>query len=162
SHWLILWAFYQYFSDDIGALRRWMAPFWIILAIAGGMSPYLGVMCWLVTVAACARLALERRVSAAGALGLAGVSLAILVSSFGLHGFLTIGRGNSGFRGGGYGVFSMNLLAPINPMEYGSMLLPELPSATTGQYEGYSYLGLGVLFLLILAAAGWVRSPRWP
>ena len=41
----------------------------------------------------------------------------------------------------------MNLLAPINPMSYGSVLLPSLPVAVYGQYEGYNYLGLGVIAL---------------
>jgi hypothetical protein len=160
SHWLILWALYHYSSDEIGAVGRWMRPFWIILAIAGGVTPYLGTMCLLVALTACSRLVLERRTSAARAMGLAGLAVATLACSLLFFGFLIIGRDSTGYRGGGYGFYSMNLLAPVNPMGYGSMLLPALPTVTTGQDDGYNYLGLGVLFLLILATARGVGSWR--
>src|SRR6185436_5479150 len=55
--------------------------------------------------------------------------------------------GSADYEGRGYGFFSMNLLAPINPMSYGSVLLPALPVAAYGQFEGYNYLGLGVIAL---------------
>lgn len=53
----------------------------------------------------------------------------------------------------GYGVFSMNLLAPLLPSR--STLFPELAfDATGGQIgEGYQYLGAGVLGLLAVAGA---------
>ncbi len=160
GHWLILCALYHYFSEEIGAVGRWMRPFWVILVIAGGVTPYLGTMCLLVALTACGRLALERRASALRAMGLAGLAVAILVCSFVFFGFLIIGRDSAGYRAGGYGFYSMNLLAPVNPMQYESILLPKLPTATGGQYEGYNYLGLGVLFLLTLAAAKGVGSLR--
>ena len=49
----------------------------------------------------------------------------------------------------GFGYYSMNLLSPIYPGI--SAIFPNFgnsPDATGGQYEGYNYLGLGVLFLL--------------
>ncbi|MDZ7640132.1 MAG: DUF6311 domain-containing protein [Bryobacterales bacterium] len=55
---------------------------------------------------------------------------------------------------GGYGTYSMNLLHPWYPQ--GLLRLPgPMPNldATGGQYEGFNYLGAGVL-LLILAAVG--------
>jgi len=51
-----------------------------------------------------------------------------------------------------YGHYSANLLTFITPMNR-SAWLPEWPMATDGQYEGYAYLGAGVLFLLLTAAA---------
>ncbi|CAB1371092.1 DUF6311 domain-containing protein [Denitratisoma oestradiolicum] len=76
----------------------------------------------------------------------------------------------------GYGHYSANLLTFLDPMDwqgflrhYGrptdgtgewSRLLPPLGQATAGQYEGFAYLGAGVLLLLALAAgmALWRRS----
>ena len=42
----------------------------------------------------------------------------------------------------------MNLLAPVDPRTFNSLFFPRLAEASPGQYEGYSYLGAGVLVLL--------------
>jgi hypothetical protein len=41
----------------------------------------------------------------------------------------------------------MNLLAPLNAMGGGSVLFRDMPVATSGQYEGFNYLGAGVLLM---------------
>ena len=55
-----------------------------------------------------------------------------------------------GYKGavGGFGYYSMNLNALINPLGL-SRLLPTLPLGTDGQYEGFQYLGLGWMLFLI-------------
>lgn len=50
--------------------------------------------------------------------------------------------------GSGAGHFSANLNALFNPMDTSSWL-PAWPLATSGQYEGYGYLGLGVLSMAL-------------
>ena len=64
--------------------------------------------------------------------------------------------------GWGYGYFSMNLLSPIYPT--GSALVPFFPTmmdGTGGQYEGYQYLGVGVLLLCLVAVICiCYRAPR--
>ena len=55
-----------------------------------------------------------------------------------------------GYKGavGGFGYYSMNLNALINPLGL-SRLLPTLPLGTDGQYEGYQYLGIGWMLFLV-------------
>lgn len=55
-----------------------------------------------------------------------------------------------GYKGAvdGFGYYSMNLNALINPLEL-SRLLPALPLGPDGQYEGFQYLGLGWMLFLI-------------
>lgn len=58
---------------------------------------------------------------------------------------------------GGFGIYSMNLLSPVVPQVSALRALVasgpgQIIDATGGQYEGYNYLGAGVL--LVLAAAG--------
>jgi len=65
-----------------------------------------------------------------------------------------------------YGHYSANLLTFVTPMNR-SVMLPEWPMATTGQSEGYAYLGVGVLLLLLIALALLklprnVNAPRFP
>ena len=59
-------------------------------------------------------------------------------------------EGGRGYTTGGYRVFSLNLLSPIDPRGWTSILLPRLPGATPGQYEGYNYLGVGVLVVALI------------
>jgi hypothetical protein len=68
-----------------------------------------------------------------------------------------VGHGPSSLRG--YGEFSMNLNAAINPMGT-SPILKTLPTLGDAQVEGYNYFGLGLLFLLALGLCGLVTQPR--
>ena len=55
---------------------------------------------------------------------------------------------------GGYGLYSMNLLSPINPIGLGGVyttFFKHFNAYGRFQYEGYNYLGLGVLLLLIVS-----------
>lgn len=66
------------------------------------------------------------------------------------------------------GLFSLNLNAFLNPMSYSSILkstsLWNWPFYTQGQYEGFSYAGLGILCLVVfgmtLGIKGLVRGKR--
>lgn len=80
----------------------------------------------------------------------------ILVSGFSVGLFLTIyllGGFSSGADTGtnNLGLFSFNLNAFLNPMSYSTLLkntsLWNWPFYTQGQYEGFSYLGMGIILL---------------
>jgi len=90
------------------------------------------------------------------------------VAGLGVSGTLAVGvlRLLSGPLGGGdkgFVTYSMNLLSPVWPQLSGvfGAGLPVL-DATGGQYEGFNYLGAGVLLLSGVALAGLLRHPvRW-
>lgn len=152
SQWTIVAALDAYFRDPNTRPARWMVRPWIVLAIAAGLNPYIGVMCLLVTAAAIARLLLERRCRLVSAALLVLASGAIFVGSSMLFGSLVAG-GAATYDAGGYGQFSLNLNAPVNPMQYGSLVLPPLRLAHPFQQDGYSYLGFGVIVLCLIAFA---------
>jgi hypothetical protein len=160
SHWLILAGFDSYFRALDEHPARWLAPFWIVLAISAGINSYLSVMCLLVTLAALARLVLERRCRWLQALLLATVTVSVLLASAACVGVL-VSADPSSFWAPGYGLFSLNLNSIVNPMEYGSILLPPLPVFHPGQVDGYNYLGLGIIFLLVLSLARRPQSMAW-
>ena len=57
--------------------------------------------------------------------------------------------GNPNVTESGFGAYAANLNTFINPMGIGTgSILPQLPVALPGQYEGMAYLGLGALVLL--------------
>lgn len=76
-----------------------------------------------------------------------------VLSSFALCSIIAmyvIGGFSSGVSAGmgGFGEFSANINALFNPYHY-SRVLPNLPMMEN-QYEGFSYLGLGMLILLVV------------
>ncbi len=66
-----------------------------------------------------------------------------------LSGYL---QSRGGLGAGGVGFFSMNLLSPFFPQRSGliASLRNTMADGTGGQYEGFSYLGAGLLVLLIM------------
>jgi hypothetical protein len=68
--------------------------------------------------------------------------------------------GGRGYASGGYRDLSMNLLAPIDPRGWTSLIVPRFSSASTGQYEGYNYLGAGVLALALIVVIACLTQRR--
>jgi len=58
---------------------------------------------------------------------------------------------------GGLGIYSFNLNAFFNPQGW-SQILPDLPTYGLGQYEGFAYLGAGILLLVALSFLAFVVS----
>ncbi|MDD4850191.1 MAG: DUF6311 domain-containing protein [Gemmiger sp.] len=160
SHYLYLFALYFYLEYRAALLAPAPAPkprypwqFALLGFAAVGIHPY-----FLPPVLLCALLAAidGGRFGAkwqSGLLGLGGALAATLAGGL-LCG--AIGGGVSASRTG-YGDFSMNLNAPFNPSSRGGYtwsralgVLPQQP----GQYDGFNYLGLGVL-VLVGAALAW-------
>jgi hypothetical protein len=160
AHFLLVGALALYlFSLRRRAWRGLLAAWSAYLVLAYLTDNFLFVMVgiiWLCTVIQrrLNRLAATREALAAGALTVALVTTVITLSGqFGGGSALPFARG--------YGYFSMNLLSPVVPQDSG--LFPAVGGvidATGGQYEGFNYLGLGLLLasLLVLPAeASWLR-----
>jgi hypothetical protein len=160
SHWLILAALDSYFRDPGERPVRWLARFWGTLAIAAAITPYVAATCFLLTLTGIARLLLERRCRWPLATALTVLSLGVLYTSLRSIGVL-VARDSSTYWAPGYGLFSLNLNSLINPMAYGSILLPALPVIHAAQVEGYNYLGLGILALLVLNLARRPQAVLW-
>lgn len=69
--------------------------------------------------------------------------------------------GAGSVSGGGIGVFGANINTYVNPDNMGC-ILKKLPYSTTFQYEGFGYLGAGILliyiFIIVRAVTGYVKS----
>ena len=68
--------------------------------------------------------------------------------------------------GGGYGYYNLNLNSLFNPNGFNfsgsfnwSVLMPKLPF-NNGEYEGFSYLGMGGFFLLFFAILSFFKNIR--
>lgn len=154
SQYLILFSLYFYLEYRAALSRgkrpRWAFVFALLPFAAVGIHPY-----FLPPVMLCVLLAgVELWRTAHRPLAGAGLFATGLLTA--LAGGLITGALGSGVEISryGYGEISMNLNALINPSSRGgytwSRLLPQQPQAT-GQYDGFNYLGLGVLILVAVA-----------
>lgn len=156
AHWLILWALLVATRD---LDTRFRPRAWAALGLVAGMvQPYLAAM----VLAVLAATAIGPGGAPVGRRAVAFASaLAATVTGWWLSGLFLLSGGGS-LAEGGLGYYSMNLLALVTPGEW-SVFLPSLPIASNGQaYEGFQYLGFGILCLLAVALSLWVweRSRR--
>ncbi len=170
NQWLLvagLFVFAQAQQQSPRAVRRFVISAAVLTAIAVGTNPYLAFEVLMLMIATAASLLWQKRISLARSAAVVGLLVAIgFVVSYSLG--LVI-SGGKGYASGGYRDLSMNLLAPFDPRGWTSIIFPQLPGASAGQYEGYSYLGAGVLILaaVVVVAAiifrGKLRRPdkRW-
>jgi hypothetical protein len=131
----------------------WIAPGGVML-LAVLVHPYLFEMTAALFAAVPLQALLTRRATwRSEAVGCASSVVAVAGAFLALNGL-------TGGKEAGYSFFSMNLLSPIWPQRSG-IFGPDLPvlDATGGQYEGFNWLGTGVL-LLVFAAAASLIAPR--
>ena len=130
------------------SIRKFVIAGAVLAGISVGINPYIAFQVLMVLAAGVVSLLWQKRLTLSRAVG----SLAL----FCLSGFLVayslglVIEGGRGYTTGGYRVFSLNLLSPIDPRGWTSILLPRMSGATPGQYEGYNYLGVGVLVVALV------------
>ncbi len=159
AHYIVLFAMYFYFkyrnrlkSEEDFCKLPWM-PMIMLSAFSVGITPYFlpMVMIFVLVMAIdFARSRFSAKNTAVAASFFFANCAAALASGFCLG---TLGQGVSSSRGG-YGYYSMNLNAVINPSSLGgytwSQFLP-VRGQLFGQYDGFNYLGAGV-FVFLLAS----------
>lgn len=142
GHFLVLAAIYLVLRPG----RRHQALFWLLLLVAASLTnAYLLLMtgaCWAADVlgAAISRKASWKSLLVEVPTNLAAVSVALWQAGF----FAESDRG-----AGGFGIFRLNLLSLIDANGW-SRVLPDLPGGP-GDYEGFNYLGLGLILLALVA-----------
>jgi len=85
------------------------------------------------------------------------VVVAALAASLWAAGFFVM---SGGFGEGGFGLYRMDILSPLNPMEW-SYILRSLPT-DSGEYEGFNFIGTGMLLAILLLVASRVGGGRAP
>ena len=154
NQWLLvasLYVFARAQQSSPNAVRRFVISAAILTAIATGTNPYLAFEVLLLLIACVASLFWQKRLGAAKSAGVVAMLIGIgfvVAYSLGL-----VISGGKGYGSGGYRDLSLNLLAPFDPRTFTSIIFPRLHSASPGQYEGYNYLGAGVLIIAAIAIA---------
>ena len=157
GQWLLLWGIYLYFRPRPERLR-WT---WIILAaIAPLTSFYMAPMVLMLWGADLLKgLFLQRRPIRWLTIEAIAVPSVVLLVMW-LGGFFAIPVKNG--QTYGFGGFAANLLGFIDPLN-ASIFLKSLPKSPLWHGEGFCYLGLGIIFLGVIAVHELIRSgiPRF-
>ncbi len=158
NHWLLIAALLIYFQaqqESPHAMRRFVISALVLAGVAVAINPYIALQVLLVLTAAAGSLLWQRKLTLARALGFMtalGAACMIVAYSLGL-----LIAGGQGYGAWGYRLYSLNLLAPFDPI-YASVLSRVLPHFPRGQvYPGSNYLGAGVIFLIIFLLILFVR-----
>lgn len=143
GHFLILAALYLALRPGLQARRL---AWGVLLAATALVHAYLLAMVALIWLADLASQAIKGRLSRRDALiELGGLFLLVAFCCW-QAGYFSVGGGTVA---GGYGLYRLNVMSLVNPSGW-SHTLRDMPQGP-GDYEGFNYLGLGVLLLAICA-----------
>ena len=149
AHWLLIAGLYLYFSKPL-SLGRWAA----LLSVGVLIHAYLVAMLMAIALTDLVQRRWLKQIGTAQALGCAVGAFALVGLIMWATGYFMVG---SGVAGGGFGVFRMNLLSLFDPNDIWSTVLPDL-NGIPGDYEGFNYLGGGMLVLALVAAGVLIKN----
>ena len=158
SHWLLLWALWLNWRRPT-SYRNDVAQHVALGLISGLVHPYLAVMVLALLGALAARRMIipdfASRPWIVVTFCFAGAALAV---GWWASGLFTLSSGRDLLAGGGD--YSTNLLSLVNPGPH-SAFLPGFQFFSGNQWDGYQYLGLGLLLLCLVAAPIALRIRDW-
>ena len=144
GHWTVLAALYLYVRRD--PPRLWMWP--LLVAVTAAIHAYLLAMVMGLWAVALIERLWSKRTGFIDELVEVGAGLCATLAVLWVAGFF--GTGSIGSYG--YGDYKLNLLWPLLTYKGWSQIMPDLPH-TKYDYEGLSFLGIGILALLALSIA---------
>lgn len=147
GHFLILAALYLALVPDLRR-RRW--AWGALLAVTSWVHAYLLAMVALIWLADLLGKTFSRQLTRRQGLVEGGLLFALVSVCCWQAGYFSIA---DGAVSGGFGLYRMNVLSPVDPAGW-SWILPNLPKRE-GDFEGFNYMGLGVLLLVPLALIAW-------
>ncbi|WP_409318432.1 DUF6311 domain-containing protein [Pseudomonas sp. KCJK9016] len=150
GHFLILAALYLALVPDLRR-RRW--AWGTLLAVTSWVHAYLLAMVALIWLADLLGKAFSRELTPRHGLIEGGLLFALVSGCCWQAGYFSIADGAAS---AGFGLYRMNVLSPVDPAGW-SLILPNLPKRED-DFEGFNYMGLGVLLLVPVALIAWVGN----
>jgi len=149
GQWVLLAGFYFYFAKNF-SIFLWMA----LLAAVALIHAYLLAMVLAIYVADLIQRCWLKQTGIVKTLSYFFAAIIFIAIMMWTAGYFMLG---GGVGTGGFGIYRMNLLSLIDPDDIWSKLLPDQKGGI-GDYEGFNYLGLGILGLGLIAAYELVRN----
>lgn len=146
AHWLLIGSLWCYWMNPshrpLSYIFLWQG-LWLFLS--AWIHPYLSVLIWCFSFALIIKhLWVDKSIKALASFILLFGSIAILLINWYIIGYLTL---SGGAAESNYNIYSANINAFWNGMEFSALGL-NFP-INPGQFEGFTYLGAGVLILLL-------------
>lgn len=146
AQWTVLAALYLYFSTNTSNVKNALVG-WVVLAVVTTLiHPYLLVMVAAIWVASLFDLLNARSLQLRTVVWYTAVALLVITGVMWQAGYFVISKGLAISE---YGYYKMNLLSLIDSDDKWSRVLPNIPQKS-GDNEGFNYLGLGVISLMLL------------
>ena len=146
AHWIILFSILFYIRAVSVAGRRELYFSAIGIGSILGINAYLLAMSAPIFLAGVAEATRRKRISWRVAV-FAGV---LMLATIGTWSIVFGVFGDKGLpSSGGFGHYSMNFLSPIVPQISAIPGFDRILDSTGGQYEGFNYLGAGILLLVL-------------
>ncbi|ODR36047.1 DUF6311 domain-containing protein [Eisenbergiella tayi] len=147
SHWLLLFTLYLFFRIRKENYRRlYYKEFALLSVLAMVIHPYFLLMILGIIVILSMEALFKHKIPLYKLIGFCMASIITALSAGYLIG--AVGTNNPVAQSGGYGYFSLNLNALVNPYSKGyenwSILFPVL-KCTLGNYESFNFLGAGII-----------------
>ncbi len=155
SHWIILLGLLFYRRCITGLpFRQKLISAAALSALAASINPYMLAMTLGLVFAALVTDALKRKTIVPGSIIL-GSSLAAAILCLYSIGFVMGSAGD--YAGAGYRLFALDLVSPIDPI-WEALVFKKFQVLS---FEGYNYLGLGVILLLVAALPYCIEHFNW-
>lgn len=142
GHWILLLAIYTLIKDF--SFIKQTALWTLIGFFSSSVHIYFIAMTGFIAAGVCLKLILQKKLFLKSVFPLIGFMIASSFTVGVLGGF---SNKTAAAGAGGLGYYSMNLNAFFNPQGW-SCFVRDLSNGP-GQYEGFAFLGLGTLFLLM-------------
>ncbi len=151
AHWLLIASVYLYFlhPTQVKPSKILLRQF-ILLLISALVNPYLCFMVLGFSIIIVIKLCyIQKAISRKHFFAYLGGSLVSLLLCWWLIGLISFNKKEDMGVQGGYGLYGLNLNSLHNPFGFSSVL-PSMKHVTAHQYEGFMYLGLGIILLLAI------------
>lgn len=150
GHWILLAGLYFYFSQNFSIFR------WITLLVIGVLiHAYLLVMVLMLFWADLIQRGLLKKHTIVRSLAYFSVVIVSITIVMWATGYFMLG---TGVETAGFGYYRMNFLSLIDPNYIWSKLLPTLEKGA-GDYEGFNFLGLGMIVLGFIVGCTLLFNP---
>lgn len=149
AHWLILGSIYLYLikpnSDNISNLLKWQ---YLLLVLSSLIHPYMVLMTFGFTLVLTLKVTFfSKKIKKVYALYYILFSSSSLFVIWYIIGYISFNKTIDNTVNNAFGLYSMNLNTFYNSFGFSS-LLPNFKLATSQQYEGYMYLGVGLMVFI--------------
>ena len=157
AHWLLIGSFYSYFTPTSAAnVNRVLYHQFILLMVAILVNPYIGIMVSGLSFVTLVKVGFfDRSITRKRFAGSLSVAVLSILVAWWLVGFIEFTKKEDLAVHGGYGPYGLNLNSLYNPQDF-SRFLPNFGQVDWYQFEGYMYLGLGVMLLLFVLLILWM------